>query len=69
MSHAPAESAAAIDCFEKIKKVYSCISSSAHRTAIMEKHLLKTNLPVNEAKEQVRNIILVYAVVTYNCTW
>lgn len=40
MSHAAEESVAAVDCFRKIKEVYACVSSSAHRTKIMEQHLL-----------------------------
>jgi hypothetical protein len=51
MSHAADESAAALDCFNKIKEVYACISSSAHRTMIMERHLL--DLPVDEEAYEV----------------
>lgn len=54
MSHAANESAAALDCFRKIKEVYACVSSSAHRTSIMERHLLQSDLPVDEEAEEVR---------------
>ena len=51
MSQAADRSRAATDCFNKIKEVYACVSSSAHRTAILERLLTKADLPVEEPSE------------------
>lgn len=53
MSHTADASSAAVDCFNKIKEVYSSVSSSAHRTRIMGQHLLNINedFPVDEDEE------------------
>src|SRR6218665_2279611 len=40
MSSTADDSSAAGDCFNKIKKVYLSVSSSAHRARVIEKHLL-----------------------------
>ena len=53
MSHAADDSSAAVDCFNKIKEVYSSVSYSAHRTRIMEQHLLKDDFPVDEEQKEV----------------
>jgi len=53
MSHTADESSAAVDCFNKIKEVYSSVSSSAHRTRIMEQHLLKDDFPGDEEQQEV----------------
>lgn len=53
MSHASERSSPAVDCFNKIKEVYACVASSAQRTGIMEKHLLKEDLPVEETSMEV----------------
>ncbi len=52
MSHTADGSSAAVDCFNKMKEVYSTVSSSAHRTRIMEEHLLKEDFPVDEDFQQ-----------------
>lgn len=50
MSHTADDSSAAVDCFDKMKQVYSAVSSSAQRTRIMEQHLLE-DFPVDEDEE------------------
>lgn len=52
MSHTADGSSAAVDCFNKMKEVYSAVSSSAHRTHIMEQHLLKEDFPADEDSQQ-----------------
>lgn len=56
ISHAAEDSAPAVDCFSKIKDVYACVSSSSQRTSIMERHLLKVDLPVDEEVEEEAEI-------------
>jgi Domain of unknown function (DUF4371) len=52
MSHTADGSSAAVDCFDKMKEVCSAVSSSAHRTRIMEQHLLEEDFPVDEDCQQ-----------------
>jgi hypothetical protein len=58
MSHASEESAPATECFSKMKEVYSCVSSSAKRTAILQRHLLGSNMPTNEDDEAEVNPVV-----------
>ena len=57
MSHAADESIAAADCFRQIKDVYASVSSSAHRTTIMERHLLHTDMLTDEIEAEEKAVI------------